>query len=654
MKRKNDSKKKAMKLALSILMACSVHSLTEAAAGQEIEEYSLDPVVVTAQRQETKDLDTPATVKIITAEELRNTGALSVFDALEQTIGVTSYSYANGGADAGGSISRFYIRGFDKGTLVLVNGAPINLMNYNSTAGIPLEAVEKVEVIKGSNSVLYGAEAMGGVVNIITKKASQDSKTTTTIGGGNYKKAWSVTTSGESFSLYYDKDFLGKVDQTSPIFSKTNKYWRNLKSDKENFFLTAQLSDDVTFNWASTAANFNRNYMKAANGAATETLDTAYRYKDKRNNINLVYNDKEDEYKAVLAYNMRRLDSTKITSSNIISRSTNYNVSSWTFDNQKTWRLNGNKDSLIGGIVFKREDYQELEDRSKNIDRDAVGVYTSYTQQLTPKFSTVLGLRGEFVQGNGFDDDHNVFLPQLQTLYKLNDTTSWYTNIGKSFEMPSIHSKYYSSKVSTRKAIDPQEGWTYETGLKHIRTTDSIKLAVFHMDINNKFKWVKENTVFADGDPNTSIQINQGKFKNTGVEVEYVKLLNNNWKWNAGASYSNPEVNDDGKWVQESARVQFNAGVEYNKDKWITNLTWMYTGDREDSYYKSDGTIAGNNPDHKTPNRIQLNATVQYRPAKDDSVVLNMYNLLDRKNCINENENWDLPFNWMLSFKHLF
>ena len=79
----------------------------------------------------------------------------------------------------------------------------------------------------------------------------------------------------------------------------------------------------------------------------------------------------------------------------------------------------------------------------------------------------------------------------------------------------------------------------------------------------------------------------------------------------------------------------------------------MYTGDREDSYYRLDGTKASSQ-DHKTPSRVQMNATLQYNASQNDTVVLNMYNLLDRKNCINENENWDLPFNWMLSFNHTF
>ena len=111
------------------------------AAGEAV--YELNPVVVTATRTEKMDVDVPATTTVITAKDIQDKGYVSVFDALEHTVGVDSYNYsAGGGDDLGGSQSRFYIRGMDKGTLVLVNGAPINVMNYSSTEGVPVDAVE--------------------------------------------------------------------------------------------------------------------------------------------------------------------------------------------------------------------------------------------------------------------------------------------------------------------------------------------------------------------------------------------------------------------------------------------------------------------------------------------------------------------------------
>lgn len=64
--------------------------------------------------------------------------------------------------------SRVNIRGLERGALILINGAPINLNGKNSLSGILPENVERIEIVKGASSTLYGAEALGGVINIIT------------------------------------------------------------------------------------------------------------------------------------------------------------------------------------------------------------------------------------------------------------------------------------------------------------------------------------------------------------------------------------------------------------------------------------------------------------------------------------------------------
>ena len=181
---------------MTALITGTVLCSSAAAFAEELQEYSLDQMVVTATRTEKRDVEVPATTNVITEQEIKNRGYVSVFDALEQTVGIQSYSYTGGEGDNGSSTGRTYIRGLDKGTLVLLNGAPINLNNYNSTAGIPISAVEKIEVVKGSNSVLYGSEAMGGVINIITKKAGKINNSIKAV-AGNYKKRYEVPSSGD-------------------------------------------------------------------------------------------------------------------------------------------------------------------------------------------------------------------------------------------------------------------------------------------------------------------------------------------------------------------------------------------------------------------------------------------------------------------------
>lgn len=638
---------------------------TNAFAEESVGEFELDPIVVTAQRMETRDLDTPASTTIITAKDIKDKGYTSVFDALEQSIGVTSYSYSPSGDDLGGSQSRFYIRGFDKGTLVLVNGAPINIMNYSSTEGIPLEAVEKIEIIKGSNSVLYGAEAMAGVVNIITKRGG-DSKVTVKGTTGNYKNGYGMSIVEKDFFASFDREYLDERDQSNKIFPKSTYHWKDGKGNKSSFYISSKLNDKLSLDWSRVAANRYRYAMEVKNGRPTGLIRYGsstgkYAYDTQKNNINLVFNDQDNLFKSVLAYNNRRLDSTyyyynadQSLNTAKTKRGTAYNVYGVTSDTQKTWKLNNEKDSLIGGVTLKKEHYKELANTDNSIGRNAYSVYSSYSHQFNDRFTGILGMRGEFTQDNGWDDAHNVFLPQLQFLYKANDNWSLYTNVGKSFDMPSINSKYYSAKLINWH-IKPQQGWTYELGSKYVAEKDSLKLALFHMDIKDKFEWVKEDTLIPGGDANTNVQINGGKFRNTGIEAEYVHLIDSNWKYNLGLTVSNPEIQSGDKWVQESARLQASAGVQYDNNKFTGSLGLFVTADREDSYYNRLGQSAKKyGYDHKVPNRVHLNSTLQYRPEKNHTFALNLYNLLDRDNCINENENYDLPFNWTLTYSYSF
>lgn len=127
-------------------------------------------MIVTAQRTETRDLDTPATTNIITEQNIKEAGYKNVFDAIEHQVGLTSTGYGDAGQDFGFSSGRTVIRGYDRGTLVMVDGIPMNLKNYNSLDGIPIDMVQQIEIIKGAAGTLYGSEAMAAAVASASKK----------------------------------------------------------------------------------------------------------------------------------------------------------------------------------------------------------------------------------------------------------------------------------------------------------------------------------------------------------------------------------------------------------------------------------------------------------------------------------------------------
>lgn len=612
---------------------------------EELQEYSLDQMVVTATRTEKRDVEVPATTNVITEQEIKNRGYVSVFDALEQTVGIQSYSYTGGEGDNGSSTGRTYIRGLDKGTLVLLNGAPINLNNYNSTAGIPISAVEKIEVVKGSNSVLYGSEAMGGVINIITKKAGKINNSIKAV-AGNYKKGYEVASSGDKYILSFSRDYYKKFENSSINYKGFDT--DRCAYTKNNLFASVNLAKDFTLNYMHTETkNTGMTYLNP-DGSMNKT---SYSYNDERDNVALLYNNEQDKLKSNLSFNRRRIDGKQYkTNGQVLRSGSSSNIILYTinYDINKDWILS-DKATLLTGVTANKEHYEEIANRSNAISRDSLAAYFSWNQKYDDKFSTNIGVRAHYVKNNGFDGAHNVYLPQLQTLYKLNENTSWYINVGKAFEMPAINSRYSRSKTGSNGALKPQEGWTYETGLKKITDTSSSKLAVFTMRMDDKFAWKKYNqlgiTPPAGIDPDTYIQVNLGEFKNTGVEFEYDKVIGEHWRYNLGATYQDPLAKDAGKWTQQSSRYQFTAGAKYNYSKLGVGVNLYYLGDREDASY---GSL------HKLKNIIKLNSVINYDPDKNNSITLNLYNLLDRDNSINVSENLDKPFNWTLSYEYHF
>lgn len=138
-------------------------------AGLEAQESGGISVEITAERVEEEVLSTAAHTTIITAEDIESSGATSLVALLEEVAGIQFRSYS------GPEQAQVNMRGFGENSfgrvLVLVDGKRLNKMDMQGIQwlSVPLQRVEKIEVVRGGNSVLYGNSAVGGVINIITR-----------------------------------------------------------------------------------------------------------------------------------------------------------------------------------------------------------------------------------------------------------------------------------------------------------------------------------------------------------------------------------------------------------------------------------------------------------------------------------------------------
>ena len=160
----------------AIILGCVTIGGNTVFAENSTEEFTLDPMVITATRSEKRDVDVPASTTILSTQDLKNTGAQNLQVALGRVPGLIYKTFAPGGGAMGTMANEIAIRGVSNGTLVMLNGTPMNLRGKYFLDAIPVESVERVEIVKGGGSVLYGSEAMGGVINIITKKEFSNSE----------------------------------------------------------------------------------------------------------------------------------------------------------------------------------------------------------------------------------------------------------------------------------------------------------------------------------------------------------------------------------------------------------------------------------------------------------------------------------------------
>lgn len=189
---------------LSTLVTASIMLGSNSAFAEELAEIDLDTMVVTATRT-LKDLqEVPASVSVITAKEIEQRNVTSMQEALQHLPGV----YMDQAAQSG-----IQLRGFGStDILLLVDGQQMNT-TYNGTANlntIPVENIERIEVLRGAASSIYGGHAVGGVINVITKEAKEGTKIDAVVSYGSnntWKKSIQVNSKVNdkwSFGLGYE------------------------------------------------------------------------------------------------------------------------------------------------------------------------------------------------------------------------------------------------------------------------------------------------------------------------------------------------------------------------------------------------------------------------------------------------------------------
>ena len=211
-----------------------------------IRSATLDPVVVTAARSPQSIADLVADVTVIGPDEIARSGADSLAALLSRQPGIEIVNNGGPGATTG-----VFIRGANRGqTVVLLDGLRIGSSTVGAASfeAIPLDQIERIEILRGPASSLYGADAIGGVIQIFTRRGGSSLAANASVGYGSYATATGAAgVSGTSGPFRYSLQVGGRrSDGFNAVANPANFSWN---PDRDGYE-AANATVSASFDWA--------------------------------------------------------------------------------------------------------------------------------------------------------------------------------------------------------------------------------------------------------------------------------------------------------------------------------------------------------------------------------------------------------------------
>lgn len=569
--------------------------------------YDLDEVIVTGSRVAISRDVMPVPVSIVSRNTLEQSGETNLLPALSRQVPslfVTTRGMAGYGV-SGGAAGGISLRGFSGGAgrvLILIDGHP----QYATIFGHPVadayvaSDAQRVEVSRGAASVLYGSNAMGGTINIITRKALADgNRLNVRLMGGSYgTQRYSLTDS------YRNGKFSGVV---SGNYERTDGHRVNSAYDSWSGY--AKLGYDLSNEWKVTG---NINIAKANGqnpGTVTQPmLDGTTDVLRGMSGLSIENNYGKTSGAVNFYYNWgnHKINDGHFEGQNpqeYLFHSTDYMGGVNIFQSVGLFKGNtitGGFDlKLYGGNAYKNPETEKFAD---HIKLHEVAGYLFSHQELG-RFLLNAGLRLENHKLYG-----NEWVPQAGISYKAAPETHLKLSVSKGFRTPNMRELYMYAPAN--EELLPESSWSYDftlsQGLLENRLT--TELTFYYMEGDNIVEVVQ-----VDGRPQNQ---NVGEFANKGIEFSMNWRILDNLSVNSNYSYLHMDTPITG-----APRNKFYAGVTYSPGR----FTLGAGAQAIDHLYLSTGENA------QTTNFTLVDARVDYRALEWMKIFVKGDNLLAQK-----------------------
>ena len=517
-------------------------------------------MVVTASRTPEKKIDTNADVAVVTAKEIEQKHFDDVAQAVKNVPGV--FINSHGASGQVGNSDQIYING-SPNVVVLVDGMRRNingnsLMNASIAELVAMDSVDHIEVLKGSASTLYGSDAQGGVINIITKKAKEDGVKTTlrTSFGDNSKEKYTLYNAGKEGNVFWSVE-AGKELQGNYKDGWGRKVINHLNAEHYNAKLGYDLGND-----SSVVVNYEKykaDYTLPNNGSTDKTPAKGRKDNDA---ISLQYNAKLSD-RLSNQFSIYR----NTTSFDIPAQYWAMKMKTTGISDQLTYTAN--KQTLTGGFDWYKDEVPY--NMGSAPEGDSVHNIAFYLQDkidLTDQWNITPGVRV---------DHHSAFgthtSPSFSIGFKQNENTNYYFNYKTFFVAPNMYQLYAPGFTSYgtyypvgNKDLKPQEGNTIEFGINHnFSDTLSGTFNIFHTHAKNLIQYVTGYGFENTGEANVngfSLNLNKEFSQHWNTSIGYTFI-------HSPATAPNKNINSDG--ILPESTLNINVG--YQADKFNANLS---------------------------------------------------------------------------------
>jgi len=476
--------------------------INAAYAAANEEHVTLETIVVTGTRAEQKIERVPANVTVIDEEAIRNSNAKTVVDLFRSEEGIIVRDLLGNGKR-----SQVGLRGFGEtgpyNTLVLVDGRRVNEIDLSGVdwAQIPLEQIERIEIVRGTGTVLYGDNAVGGVINIITKIPTEEltfsagviagscqrNKEQISISGGRENIGVFVFANYDSTNGYRDNgEFQAKDVGGNIIFDATEFLSLNLSGSyhSDDYGLPGPLTgEEVAIDRTATTS-------------PSDEAQSTNQYLKLGFDLDL---GKHGGIVADLSYTYR--ESEAQFPDPLFPSATEGETQTWAITPRYVWdgKLSNHANMLTAGVDF----YQSKQDSRAfsglfpvavvsglaDIERDSYGIYFANEFSLLENLILSVGARREQVRydlnrkdlafglapvDDTVTEQENAYSAGLAFLYSGKSSVFARTNRSLRFPLTDemVIFDYVAGRLRVNSDLNPQTGKHYEVGLRHYFTPD--------------------------------------------------------------------------------------------------------------------------------------------------------------------------------------